>query len=364
MKLTTNKPENATEIKVSAIRTDGGTQPRGELNQDRIGQMAGLLDDGHSVPPVVVFYDGESYWLADGFHRLAAHQCASLTRISCIVHQGTLEDARWYSYAANKEHDSAGLPRSNADKARAVEAALAHPRSAKLSNVQIAQHCGVNEKMVRTRRPSTSAEPKSREGKDGRTINVSAIGKTRPATPSPAEPEFKEGIIGRIEPAPEIVYEEGIVGDEPEQVPVVKDSLTVEPAPAEPPSPAEADRLSVLKRTMKADEVKDQVGRPITDEALLAVFAQRPAFGSLAHQVSALKARFEELANGIGGTVAFSRIKGFNAAIDTARSALRFSIPHAVCPYCAGIKCQRCGQQGWMAEDVWRLVPSEERGMP
>lgn len=115
MKSTTNEPEQATEIKVSAIREDGGTQPRGEKNQDRIGQMAETLDDGHDLPPVTVYHDGTDYWLADGFHRLAAHKAAGLTLIRCHVIQGTQADAQWHSYSANKSHDTAGLPRSNAD---------------------------------------------------------------------------------------------------------------------------------------------------------------------------------------------------------------------------------------------------------
>lgn len=49
---------------------------------------------------------------------------------------------------------SHGLRRTNADKRRAVDAALRHPNAAKMSNVQIAEHCGVGEALVRHMRGS------------------------------------------------------------------------------------------------------------------------------------------------------------------------------------------------------------------
>ena len=79
--------------------------------------------------------------------------------VECEVHQGTLADAQWYSYAVNREH---GLRRTNGDKERAVRAALAHPKSEGLSSRQIAEHVGVDEKTVRNyRRPSTAEIPQS-----------------------------------------------------------------------------------------------------------------------------------------------------------------------------------------------------------
>ena len=141
--------------------------------------------------------------------------------IEVEVIQGTLDDARWYSYGVNKAH---GLRRTNEDKERAICTALLHPRAAGLSNVQIAEHCGVHERTVRRYREraeadkgvapsatttesggeglsseavaSTSAVPKSatdepadkrvraapprpRSGRDGRTINTAKIGASR-----------------------------------------------------------------------------------------------------------------------------------------------------------------------------------------
>ena len=132
-------------ISIANIRLDGGTQPRAALNVNAIEDYAKAMSAGAKFPPVAVFYDGEQYWLADGFHRIKAGCAAGLDVIDCEVHQGTVEDAQWYSFSANKAN---GLRRTNSDKQRAVKAALAHPRSGSLSNSEIARHCGVTTPMV------------------------------------------------------------------------------------------------------------------------------------------------------------------------------------------------------------------------
>lgn len=134
------------KLPVASIRTDGGTQPRMVMDHDAIeGYMDDMLS-GVKFPPVIVFYDGTSYWLADGFHRRQAAFGAELTEIECDVRQGTLEDAQWFSFSANKSN---GLRRSNEDKQRSVESALRHPRASGMSLRDIANHVGVSHESVR-----------------------------------------------------------------------------------------------------------------------------------------------------------------------------------------------------------------------
>lgn len=97
------------------------------------------------MPPLQVMFDGVSYWLWDGFHRRWAADRAGLDKLPCIVTDGTREDAQWASYGANCSH---GLRRTNADKAKAVKAALRHPNGAKTSDRQIAEHVGVSPSTV------------------------------------------------------------------------------------------------------------------------------------------------------------------------------------------------------------------------
>ncbi len=83
---------------------------------------------GEKFPPIDVFFDGEDYWLADGFHRIQAYVMAVPGEaIECNVFKGTQQDAQWYSYSVNKTH---GLRRTNADKIGAVKAALTHAEQA------------------------------------------------------------------------------------------------------------------------------------------------------------------------------------------------------------------------------------------
>lgn len=132
-------------INIELIRTDGGTQPRAALDFDAIDDYTDAMATGIKFPPVVVFDDGDNYWLADGFHRTKAADQAGLTEILCEIHSGTQADAQWYSYSANKAN---GLRRTNDDKARAVQAALLHPNGASLSDRKIAKHVGVDHSTV------------------------------------------------------------------------------------------------------------------------------------------------------------------------------------------------------------------------
>jgi hypothetical protein len=61
-------------IPIELIRTDGGTQIRDcKTMQTKIDEYVLAMNEGADFPPLTVFWDGEHYWLADGFHRLGAY---------------------------------------------------------------------------------------------------------------------------------------------------------------------------------------------------------------------------------------------------------------------------------------------------
>ena len=170
------------------IRIDGETQPRSEINTEVVAEYAEAMAGGDKFPPVIVFYDGVDYWLVDGFHRVHVTREAGRDKIQCEVHDGTIEEARWFSYRVNRTH---GIRRTNDDKRKAVKAALLHPNGAKMSDRKIAEHVGVGHVMVSRIRheleTTVSLEQSAeRTGQDGRTINTANIGKTGP----PVKEEF------------------------------------------------------------------------------------------------------------------------------------------------------------------------------
>lgn len=135
------------QLPIASIRQDGGTQPRAALNQAHINDLADDLRAGAILPPLDVMYDGGSYWLFDGYHRLHACKMArgDSATISVRVHQGSLADAQWASFAVNKTH---GLRRTTEDKQRAIVAALRHANGVNRSNREIGRHLGVDDKTV------------------------------------------------------------------------------------------------------------------------------------------------------------------------------------------------------------------------
>jgi hypothetical protein len=134
-----------TTLALVQIRTDGGTQPRESINADVVNEYADDMRNGAQFKPVIVFYDGSDYWLADGFHRVAAARQIGAASISAEVHQGSRRDAILYSAGANADH---GLRRTNADKRRSVLLLLRDAEWSQWSDREIARRCAVGNKMV------------------------------------------------------------------------------------------------------------------------------------------------------------------------------------------------------------------------
>jgi hypothetical protein len=128
-------------IPLDAVRINGGTQSRVELNQATIAEYADLIRTAVDLPPVVTFFDGATFWLADGFHRYNAHCDAGAMEINAEIRTGTQRDAILFSVGANASH---GLRRTNEDKRRAVGTLLGDAEWSAWSQEKIAKACGVS----------------------------------------------------------------------------------------------------------------------------------------------------------------------------------------------------------------------------
>jgi len=185
-----------TELQIANLRTDGGTQPRAQLDGVTVSEYAEAMERGDEFPPVQVMHDGESYWLYDGFHRVKAAKEIGRETVSAEVSQGTREDAIWTSLAANKRH---GLRRSRADKRRAIKRALKQ-RGEEKSNNQIAQHVGCSDPTVakyRRELESSSKIEKIEERevtRDGTTYtqDTSNIGSSQQRTNGHVDPDPRD----------------------------------------------------------------------------------------------------------------------------------------------------------------------------
>lgn len=139
------------EIPISSIVVNDAAQFRVTLNPEAVAEYAEAMKAGEAFPPVVVFTsddpdaEGHIYYLADGFHRIAAASTAGLDTFRADVHEGGLRGAVLHSLSANSVH---GLRRTNDDKYKAVVFALRDPELRQKSQHEIARLCGVSQAMV------------------------------------------------------------------------------------------------------------------------------------------------------------------------------------------------------------------------
>ena len=185
-------------LDLTKLRLDGGTQSRAITDADTVMKYAYDMEHGQVFPPVVVFHDGITHWLADGFQRYYAAQALQWDRILADIRQGDQRDAILYSCGANAAH---GLPRTNDDKRRAVRKLLEDQDWSMESDEWIAEKCHVTPRFVALLSeeidPLSLKRSEIRRAHRGETtynINTSNIGRRSDdrASPSPPSPGFRE----------------------------------------------------------------------------------------------------------------------------------------------------------------------------
>lgn len=167
----------------------GVTQAREKgLDHETVDKYAEARAAGAHFPPVVLFREGNLYWIGDGYHRIAMARKVGATTIQAEVRRGTQRDALLYACGANTRH---GLPRTNADKRRAVDTLLRDPKWSTWSNGKIARHCEVTPQFVGDRRRALETVSSD----DGRRTYINKYGQEATMdtarigqhTPAPAE---------------------------------------------------------------------------------------------------------------------------------------------------------------------------------
>jgi len=318
------------QVDIARIRIDGGTQIRESLyDPATLVEYAEASAGGAVFPPIHVVDDGSDLWLVDGFHRHAVALKEKKKTISATVREGTRADAQWLACAANR-----GLARTQADKRAAVKAALAHPKSAGLTDRAVASHCGVGDQLVAAVRNENRPVAQVRES---RTSDIPDSAPTHAAKPGkkprevspdiPSEPKRK-GLDGKSYPA------------------------------AAARSPVAAARKEV------APELLDAMGREVPASlaplwrALLDVYeGTSSAVDALRAASTAQRAAVTRLAKGREGAVmlhATVQAWAVGQACSAARHGADETKPHIVCPECDGTGgsaptwCTHCGACGWL----------------
>jgi hypothetical protein len=98
-------------ISLALVRFDSDCQSRVSLDEETVTEYAYRMKEGATFPPITVFFDGSEYWLADGFHRYAAHKGVARERgdeataeVAAEIRQGTRLDAVRHALSANALH--------------------------------------------------------------------------------------------------------------------------------------------------------------------------------------------------------------------------------------------------------------------
>jgi hypothetical protein len=132
-------------LKLEVIVVDDSVQSRVTLNNDIIDDYRNKYENGVTMPPLRAVHDKKEHILADGFHRFYALKRAGIGEAEFVVTDGTVEDAKFISITSNTEH---GLPRTNADKRRAVMMALQNECFKEFSDRGIAETLKIDHKTV------------------------------------------------------------------------------------------------------------------------------------------------------------------------------------------------------------------------
>lgn len=141
-------------VLLSEIRTDGGTQARVGMDASIVAEYAAAIQDGAKFPPVILFQEGDAYWIGDGYHRIhAALRVPEKLDIEATTHPGTRRDAILYAVEANLRH---GMRPSTTDRHQSVRMLLEDEEWRKWSDREIARRCGVSPTTVGTARAQLS----------------------------------------------------------------------------------------------------------------------------------------------------------------------------------------------------------------
>jgi hypothetical protein len=128
------------DLPLNRIKVDPSVQSRTKTHPGYVQEFGEAMVGGAVFPPVVVFFDGKTYWLADGFHRHAGAALVGIAKLRAEVRRGSHRDAVVYSAGANIKFS---IPRTPEDVRRAIYLLFEDPECWGWTDRRIGDHCGV-----------------------------------------------------------------------------------------------------------------------------------------------------------------------------------------------------------------------------
>ncbi len=343
------KKEN---IRLDLILLKEGTQQR-PLDEDTLSRYENLMADGLEFPPIEVVSDGVNFWLWDGFHRVECAKRRGDKTIAGYVTEGTLRDAIWLSFGANKAH---GLPRQKGIARKIIETILTDSSWSKTSLSAIARHVGVTRQYVGEIKEDLSAH-----GASTCTIDENGDSESKTAVQDEQRPTVQRD----------------------DEIEVKRGGTTYKQKSQERPrrrrgGPYSRIRKEVLARLSAHDDdgdsgppkaclepgERDSVGRVIP-EHLRRVYQDRVVIQGFVNQLTDLKKDIIGQIDILHDPVfTLLNITAFQANFENLRRTLKSAMPYAVCCYCGGEdskNCKACQGFGLLNRDSYEAAPKELR---
>ncbi len=194
-------------VAVKLCEFDLSCQTRANIDAGAVADYEHVLREGGELPAVVAFRDSDgTLRLSSGFHRRLAYSRAGRETIPTVVRDGGSWEALSFGVRDNAKH--VGVRLSRQDRREAATRLLRERPNA--SDRAIAELAGMSPSTVGSIRATVQLHSQAvRVGKDGRAVDVSAIGKS----PSLASDEAP-GVVAVMAPndGPVVLEESGVGG--------------------------------------------------------------------------------------------------------------------------------------------------------
>ena len=300
------------QVPLELIVTDAGTQQH-PIDPDLRDEYYQLRKDGVELTPVELTRAGSKYYLTDGFHRYEVETLLESKYIYAYVTEGTLSDAIWASFGANREH---GYRRKRGIVKEIIEKILCDKKWSKISQAKIARHVGVSKPYVSMVKSDILAKQKQKPD---------------------SEAEKGEKGLSNIIPLER------------------SDEIEVESSTGKT-----YVQKSQGKETKPPKPITDRVKQIVPDN-LRDLYESRKEILSVMNKFEKLNQTILDAVDKRNPAFTFMNTNQIKSIYKNYRRTLRSALFYAVCPYCAGKggSCKSCAGVGLLNELKYASVIKE-----